>query len=112
MERPAAGSHQGCMSMNRISRRCVLAALAAGVSPDASSAVRNDNWPQWRGPNAAGLAGSTRLPTRWSETENVRWSVKLSGWGTSSPVVYGDRLFVTFQFEQSRKKSLQTLCLD
>lgn len=49
---------------------------------------------------------------RWSPTENVRWSVKLPGWGTSSPVVYGNRVFVTSQAEDGGKKSLLTLCFD
>ena len=69
------------------------------------------DWPQWRGPNADGVADSRGLPTHWSPTQNIRWSVKLPGWGTSSPVVYGDRLFVTAQVEQGGKKSLLTLCL-
>jgi hypothetical protein len=59
---------------------------------------------------ADGVADGRSLPTQWSQTENVRWSVKLPGWGTSSPMVYGDRLFVTSQVEQSGKKSLLTLC--
>jgi outer membrane protein assembly factor BamB len=58
------------------------------------------------------VADGRSLPTQWSQTENVRWSVKLPGWGTSSPVVYGNRLFVTSQVEQDGKKSLLTLCFD
>lgn len=68
------------------------------------------DWPRWRGPNADGVAEGGTLPTRWSRTENVRWSVKLPGWGTSSPVVYGDRVFVTSHIKD--KKSLLTLCFD
>jgi outer membrane protein assembly factor BamB len=56
------------------------------------------------------VADGWNLPIHWSQVENVRWSVKLPGWGTSSPVVYGDRLFVTSQLEQGGKKSLLTLC--
>jgi outer membrane protein assembly factor BamB len=70
------------------------------------------DWPQWRGPNAGGVADSRGLPTHWTPTQNIRWSVKLPGWGTSSPVVYGNRLFVTSQVEQGGKKSLLTLCFD
>ena len=47
------------------------------------------DWPRWRGPSADGVADGRSLPIRWSETENIRWSVELPGWGTSSPVVYG-----------------------
>jgi outer membrane protein assembly factor BamB len=71
-----------------------------------------NDWPSWRGPDANGVAEGARLPARWTTTENVRWSVKLPGWGTSSPVVFGNRLFLTSQLEQDGKKSLLTLCLD
>jgi len=47
---------------------------------------------------------------RWSQTENVRWSVKLPGWGTSSPVVYGNGVYVTSEVEAHDGKSLLTLC--
>ena len=70
------------------------------------------DWPRWRGPNADGVADGRNLPIRWSQTENVRWSVKLPGWGTSSPVVYGNRVFVTSEVKAEGKKSLLTLCLD
>ena len=61
------------------------------------------DWPRWRGPNADGVADGCTLPMRWSQTENVRWSVKLPGWGTSSPVVYQGRLFVTSQRPEGGK---------
>jgi outer membrane protein assembly factor BamB len=68
------------------------------------------DWPRWRGPNADGVADGRQLPIRWSRSENVRWSVQLPGWGTSSPVVYGDRVFITSHLKD--KKSLLTLCYD
>jgi outer membrane protein assembly factor BamB len=68
------------------------------------------DWPRWRGPNADGVAEGRSLPTRWSKSENIRWSVELPGWGTSSPVVYGSRVFVTSHLKD--KKSLLTLCFD
>ena len=46
----------------------------------------------------------------WDTKENIRWSVQLPGWGTSSPVVYGNRVFVTSEVEDGGKKSLLTLC--
>jgi outer membrane protein assembly factor BamB len=73
---------------------------------------RDTDWPRWRGPNADGVADGRGLPVRWSRNENVRWSATLPGWGTSSPVVYGDRVFVTTQVTEGGKKSLLTLCLD
>ena len=76
-----------------------------------SSGAGASDWPRWRGPNADGVADGASLPTKWSPTENIRWSVRLPGWGTSSPVVYGDRLFLTSQAEEGGKRSLLTLCL-
>src|SRR6478672_9039518 len=90
-------------------RFCLLVAFtASGFYAQPPQA----DWPRWRGPNADGVADGRNLPSQWSQTENVRWSAKLPGWGTSSPVVYGDRLFVTSQVEQGGKKSLLTLCFD
>jgi outer membrane protein assembly factor BamB len=55
------------------------------------------NWPQWRGPAASGVSSETRLPERWSDTDNVAWKSKLRGLGISSPIVWGDLVFVTSQ---------------
>lgn len=81
-----------------------------GTSDDQAKPKSSFDWPCWRGPNADGVADGRNLPVRWRRTENVRWSVKLPGWGTSSPVVYGDRVFVTSQLAEAGKKSLLTLC--
>lgn len=70
------------------------------------------DWPKWRGPQSDNVADHFHPPVRWSQSENVRWSVKLPGWGTSSPVVYGNRVFVTSQSEDGGKKSLLLLCFD
>jgi outer membrane protein assembly factor BamB len=80
------------------------------LTPSAFGREPATDWPRWRGPNADGVADGRNVPTRWSQTENVRWSVKLPGWGTSSPVVYGGRVFVTSHLKD--KKSLLTLCFD
>jgi outer membrane protein assembly factor BamB len=69
------------------------------------------DWPCWRGSKADGVADDRHLPVHWSQTENIRWSVKLPGWGTSSPVVYGKRVFVTAHVKEG-KKALLTFCFD
>ena len=56
-------------------------------------------WPCFRGPTSHGIVFDTQLPLTWSDTENVLWRVKLPGRGNSSPVVWGDRLFVTAESE-------------
>jgi outer membrane protein assembly factor BamB len=55
------------------------------------------NWPQWRGPSGLGVSAESPLPTTWSERENIAWSVALRGLGSSSPIVWGDQVFVTSQ---------------
>src|SRR5262249_7917640 len=75
-------------------------------------AADTTDWPRWRGPRADGVAEGRMLPTRWSQTENIRWSVKLPGWGTSSPVAFGKRVFVTSETEDGGKKALLALCYD
>lgn len=62
-----------------------------------SSAPAAENWPQWRGPSSHGVSRETGLPTTWSAKENVAWRVPLAGLGTSSPIVWDDRVFVTSQ---------------
>lgn len=52
-------------------------------------------WPQWRGPRGDGVSPHGDPPTEWSETENVRWKKPLPGRGSSTPVLWGDRLYVT-----------------
>jgi outer membrane protein assembly factor BamB len=88
------------------------AAQKGAATKDKSESSVSGDWPRWRGPNADGVADDRSLPIRWSQIENVRWSVKLPGWGTSSPVVFGKRVFVTSQHEQGTKKSLLTLCFE
>ena len=83
--------------------------LLARSSPGAEPPT---DWPRWRGPNADGVAEGRELPIEWSKKANILWSAELPGWGTSSPVVYGDRVFVTSQAKNGDKKSLLTLGFD
>lgn len=52
------------------------------------------NWAQWRGPLATGVAPAGDPPTKWSETENVKWKVKLPGKGSSTPIVWENLIFI------------------
>lgn len=54
-----------------------------------------DHWPQWRGPQANGVAQPGNYPVEFSSTTNVRWKVALPGRGASTPVVWGNHIFVT-----------------
>lgn len=53
------------------------------------------NWPAWRGPNGDGVSDEKNLPTRWSATENVKWRTQLPEPGNSTPVIWGNRVFLT-----------------
>ncbi len=52
------------------------------------------NWPQWRGPLANGVAPLAGPPIHWSETNNVRWKIALPGKAHSSPIIFGDSVYV------------------
>lgn len=67
-------------------------------------------WPGWRGPHGDGHSDEANVPTRWSDTENVAWKIEVPGKGHSSPVIWGDKLFLTTALEQDQKRVL--LCLD
>ena len=73
-------------------RRSVL--IAVLLMPAVLSA---ENWPAWRGPRATGVSLERNHPERWSATENVAWQAPLRGAGVSSPVVFGNLVFVTSQ---------------
>jgi outer membrane protein assembly factor BamB len=65
-------------------------------------------WPQFRGTDGAGIADSSTLPTRWSATDNVAWTAEVPGRGWSSPIVWGDRVYVTTAVSVGRFKAPST----
>ena len=72
---------------------CLLAALL--TSSNKTPTDYEKNWPQWRGPHATGVATHANPPLEWSETKNLRWKIAVPGNGLSSPIVWGDRVFIT-----------------
>jgi outer membrane protein assembly factor BamB len=69
-------------------------ALAMTIAAGASSAAA-ENWPQWRGPGSQGISTDSQVPTEWAADRNVIWKTALPGSGMSSPIVWGDRVYVT-----------------
>lgn len=67
----------------------VMIASVLLVSPRASA-----NWPGWRGPEGTGASPAGSPPTTWSETQNVKWKVPLPGSGQSTPIVWGEKIFL------------------
>ena len=72
--------------------------------------VAAEDWPVWRGPRGDGTSLESNPPVRWSPTENIHWKAPLPGIGHSSPIVIGDRVFVTTCMLQEQERKL--LCLD
>jgi outer membrane protein assembly factor BamB len=75
-------------------RSCPLLALACSLCCCEAS-VQAGNWPQWRGPENDGICSESNLPLEWSTTKNVAWKLPLPGMGGSTPIVWGERIFLT-----------------
>jgi outer membrane protein assembly factor BamB len=69
-----------------------------------------ENWPGFRGPGRQGISNEKDLPTQWSETSNIIWKTAIAGEGWSSPIVFGDSVFVTTATDEGA--SFRLLCLD
>ncbi len=73
-----------------------FAAVLLVLSTIALNGAVNDarNWAQWRGPEMSGVSRTAKPPVEWSETRNIKWKVQIPGRGSSSPVVWNDRIFL------------------
>jgi outer membrane protein assembly factor BamB len=85
--------------------RSLLVSLCSTLLVALVANVHAENWPNWRGPSASGVSGETGLPATWSDTENVAWKAQFRGLGISSPIVWGDRVFVTSQIGGGESRS-------
>jgi outer membrane protein assembly factor BamB len=85
----------------KLARRITLALVAftvAGLSVF-SATVSAGNWPQWRGPDGSGISNEKNLPSEWSPTKNIKWKTPIEGRSHSSPIVWGNRVFLTTAIE-------------
>lgn len=74
------------------------------ISPGrAAEPTRANNWHQWRGPDANGVSTSASPPVTWSETENIKWKVQIDGRGTSTPIIWEDKVFILTAIKTGRK---------
>ena len=71
--------------------------------------AQEEDWPQFRGPGGQGHASARGLAKEWSETKNITWKVPLPGNGWSSPVIQGEKIWLTTSVDEGR--SLRALCL-
>jgi outer membrane protein assembly factor BamB len=78
-----------------VSMLCACGPLAFGAHLAQSSSQPAERfWPQWRGPDATGVSKTATPPVEWSDTKNIRWKIEIPGRGSSSPIVWGDRVYV------------------
>jgi len=75
-----------------------------------ASTCRGENWGHWRGPEFNGSSPEKNAPSAFSKTENVKWSAVMPGTSAGTPIIWGDRVFVSSGDDKS--KSMRALCLD
>ena len=73
--------------------------LTLAVLAGSAAAAAGENWPQWRGPGGQGVSAETQVPTEWGPDTNIVWKAELPGTGMSSPIVWGDRIYLTAVIE-------------
>src|SRR6267154_3869956 len=78
--------------------------LSSAMLPAADfETEKQQNWHHWRGPEANGFAATADPPTKWDANTNIRWKADLPGKGSSTPIVWGDRVFVRAAVKTDRE---------
>jgi len=80
-----------------------LAGSLAFAAVAAAASAPDQNWPQWRGPLQTGVAPEANPPTTWSETNNVKWKMKIPGGGLATPIIWEDRIFIQTAIPTGKK---------
>lgn len=98
--------------MNTMCNQFLSFALLLGFLPAAGSGApaakdAPPNWPRFRGPNGSGISTDKNVPIKWNAKEGILWQTELPGTGNSSPIIWGNRLFV----ESATDKQRLLLCL-
>ena len=86
---------------------CCWSLLFVGLT---LATAKAENWPRFRGPTGDGISTEIRLPVEWNNTDHVAWKTPIPGEGWSSPIVWGERIFLTATLQDGRK--CHALCLD
>lgn len=98
----------GLLAVTLVAGPLVSGPLGSALVRAQSSGEPEAVWPQFRGPDFNPVGNHSNLPERWSTTENVRWSVEVPGRGWSSPIVVGERVFLTTVTTEGESKPPQT----
>src|SRR5688500_11358427 len=86
--------------------RSSVSLVAALVLLVSALATAEENWPEFRGPAADGHSTATGLPVTWSEKENIKWKLPSDGKAWSSPVIWGDHIWLTNATEDGHQRSV------
>ena len=87
----------------------LLAAALLLAAPAAPGVAEAENWPAWRGPTADGVSTETHLPVEWDTGRNVAWRLPMPAWSGSTPIVWGDRIFLNVAVDED---NIELWCLD
>ncbi len=96
-------------ALGRLLSGCFAGILCSGLAM-LNSASAGENWTSYRGPTDQGHADNSDLPLHWSESNHVAWKTPLPGKGCSTPVIWGDRIWLTTATPEG--KELSILCVD
>jgi outer membrane protein assembly factor BamB len=81
----------------------IIAALALCSLAWSAAAERQTNWPNWRGPYQNGSSDATNLPVEFSPDKNVKWVIDMPGEGAGTPILWGDRVFLSSMDDRTRE---------
>lgn len=82
------------MSILRAIASVVVFAVSCPTSAEDFQTQKLHNWHQWRGPEASGVAPMANPPISWNQGENIRWKAEIDGRGSSTPIIWNDRVFL------------------
>src|SRR6516165_4136015 len=88
--------------MNKVLPLALGVLLVSGVTAGEPTKEQLANWHQWRGPLATGVAPNGDPPLKWDADTNIKWKTAIPGRGTSTPIVWGDQVFVLTAIDTGR----------
>ena len=71
-----------------------LLGLSLATSAADFAKAKVNNWHHWRGPDATGASAAAKPPTNWSEDKNIQWKIPIDGYGSASPIIWGNKVFI------------------
>lgn len=110
--------NRGMLLQNALLPAVGIALLLSSCKPTSAELETSRDWPEFRGPDAQGQATATNLPQTWGPEQNIAWKAPIAGIGWSSPVVIGDRIFLTSALpiggteDPKADRSLHAMALD